>query len=163
MGSIETSRGYGLVLLTFVVALMLSSLHLPPVIDRFRPDWVGLVLTYWALALPNRVGVGTGWVLGLIQDTAQGTLLGQHALGLATVAWLTVRFHQRIRVFPLWQQALSVASFLMIEQLLVVWIKGITGYPPGDWWYLAPPLGGMLAWPWVFIVLRDLRRRFQVS
>ena len=41
MGSIETSRGYGLVLLTFVVALMLSSLHLPPVIDRFRPDWSG--------------------------------------------------------------------------------------------------------------------------
>lgn len=148
---------------TFALAMALASLHLPPWLDRFRPDWVGLVLVYWAMALPHRVNVGTGWVLGLITDAAQGTLLGQHALGLAAVAFLTVRFHQRIRVYPPWQQALSVLVFLLVDQFLVIWINGITGYAPPDLWYLAPPVGGMLVWPAVYILMRDLRRRFQVS
>jgi rod shape-determining protein MreD len=106
--------------------------------------------------------VGTGWFIGLILDAAKDTLLGQHALALAVVAFLTVKTHRRIRVLPVWQQALSVLSFLFINQVLVFWINGIIGYPP-DWWFLAPALGGMLFWPWVFIILRDTRRRFQVS
>ncbi|PWV58387.1 rod shape-determining protein MreD [Plasticicumulans acidivorans] len=159
----EPAHGRLIMWLSFVLALLFGQLHLPEWLDRFRPDWVALVLVYWSLALPQRCSVGTGWVLGLIQDAAQGTLLGQHALGLALIAYLTVRFHQRIRVFPLWQQALSILLFLLLDQLLVIWINGMIGYPPTDFWYLAPPLGGMLTWPLLFIVMRDLRLRYQIS
>jgi rod shape-determining protein MreD len=156
-------RGGWVIVLSFAIAFLLASIPLPLWIGRFRPDWLSLALIYWCMALPQRVNVGTGWFIGLILDAAKDTLLGQHALALAVVAFLTVRTHRRIRVLPVWQQALSVLSFLFINQVLVFWINGIIGYPPHDWWFLAPALGGMLFWPWVFIILRDARRRFQVS
>ncbi len=158
-----SARSAWVILITFAVAFMLNLLPLPPWLDRFQPDWMALVLIYWCMALPNRVGVGTGWLLGLALDTAQGALLGQHALAMAVVAYLTIRTHQRVRVFPLWQQAPSVLMLLLVNHLLVAWVYGIIGYPPRGFWYLAPALGGMLLWPWVFIVLRDLRRRFGVA
>ena len=156
-------RGGWVILLSFIFAFLLTYVPLPAWADRFRPDWLALFLIYWCMALPHRVGIGSGWMLGLILDAAKGTLLGQHALALAVVAFLTLKTHTRIRVFPLWQQAISVMLFLLINQILVSWISGMTGYPPRDWWYLAPALGGMLLWPWVFILLRDLRRYFQLS
>lgn len=161
--TLAATRGAWVILATFAVAFLLNLMPLPLWLDRFRPDWMALVLIYWCMALPTRVGVGAGWLLGLVQDAARGALLGQHALAMAVVAFLAIRTHQRVRVFPLWQQALSVLMFLLVNQLLVAWVYGITGYPPRSFWYLAPALGGMLLWPWMFIVLRDLRRRFGVS
>lgn len=155
--------GGWVILLSFIVALFLDSVALPLWADRFRPDWLALVLIYWCMALPQRVGIGTGWFMGLLLDAAKGALLGQHALGLAVVAYLVIRTYRRVRVFPLWQQALSVTTFLLFEQLLMFWINGMIGYPPRDWWVLAPALSSVLFWPWVFIILRDLRRHFQVS
>lgn len=156
-------QGGWVVLFSFVIAFLLTIIPLPEWPDRFRPDWLSLVLIYWCMALPGRIGVGTGWLVGLLVDAAKGTLLGQHGLAFAVIAFLTLRTHQRIRVFPLWQQALTVLFFLVVKQLLIFWINGIIGYPPQDFWYLAPALGSMLLWPWVFIILRDLRRRFRVS
>lgn len=155
-------QGGWVILLSFIAAFLLNIIPLPLWADRFRPNWLALVLIYWCMALPHRVGVGTGWSLGLILDAARGTLLGQHALALAVIAFMTVRTHRRIRVFPLWQQALSVLFFLFVNQLMVFWINGVIGYPPNDAWYLAPAVGGMVFWPWVFIILRDLRRHFHV-
>jgi rod shape-determining protein MreD len=154
--------GGWVILLSFIVALLLTIIPLPLWVDRFRPDWLCMVLIYWCMALPHRVGVGTGWLMGLFLDAAQGTLLGQHALALAVVGFLTLKTHRRVRVLPLWQQSFSVLAFSAVNQFLVFWINGIVGYPPKDFWYLAPALGAMLLWPWVFVVLRDLRRRFRV-
>jgi rod shape-determining protein MreD len=154
--------GGWVILLSFNVALLLTIIPLPLWVDRFRPDWLCMVLIYWCMALPHRVGVGTGWLMGLFLDAAQGTLLGQHALALAVVGFLTLKTHRRVRVLPLWQQSFSVLAFSAVNQFLVFWINGIVGYPPKDFWYLAPALGAMLLWPWVFVVLRDLRRRFRV-
>lgn len=159
----SSPRGYWVILLSFVIALLIGCIPFPVWIDRFRPDWLGIVVIYWCMALPQRVNVGTAWLLGLLQDAARGTLLGQHGLALAVVAFLTVKTHRRIRVLPIWQQTLSVLTFLMIEQALVFWINGIIGYPPEDFWFLTPALGGVLFWPWTFIMLRDLRRRYQIS
>ncbi|MEE4378299.1 MAG: rod shape-determining protein MreD [Candidatus Competibacteraceae bacterium] len=155
--------GGGIILLSFIVAFLLTIIPLPLWVDRFRPDWLGLVLIYWCMAVPQRVGIGTGWLMGLFLDAAQGTLLGQHALALAVVAFLTLKTYRRIRVLPLWQQSFSVLVFLGLNQLLVFWINGVIGYPPRDFWYLGPALGGMLFWPWVFVILRDLRRRFHIA
>ncbi len=156
-------HGGGIIVLSFIVALMLSIMPLPEWARLLRPEWVTLVLIYWCLALPERVGVGVGWVVGLLMDVMQGTLLGQYALALALVAFLALKLHQRVRVFPLWQQAVTILLLVVLEQLLVLWIKGITGHSPDLWLYLLPSLTSTLIWPWLFIILRNLRRHFRVS
>lgn len=149
--------------LTVLGALMLTIVPLPQWLEVYRPEWPVLVLIYWGLALPQRIGVGVGWLTGLLVDVLKGGLLGQHALALSVVMFLTLNLHQRIRVYPLWQQALSVLMLNGLYQLLVLWFDGITGQSPKGWEYWMPSLTGMLLWPWVFLLLRDLRRRFKVT
>ena len=70
--------------LTLLLGMVLSVLPLPdfvpPELGFVRPDWVAMVLIYWILALPHRVGLITAWIAGLGMDVLLGTLLGQHAL-----------------------------------------------------------------------------------
>lgn len=160
--SLVRHHGGWIIAFTFVVALMLTMLPLPDWAALYRPEWVAMVLIYWCLALPDRVGVGIGWSAGLLLDVVKGALLGQHALALALVAYLTLHLHQRVRVFPLWQQSLFVLLMVALNQLLVLWVKGIIGLQPGSWLYWLPSLTSMLLWPWVFLILRDLRRSFLV-
>jgi rod shape-determining protein MreD len=156
-------RGRVVILVTFAIALVLQAVPLPRWAAPYRPDWVGLVLIYWCMATPQRVGVGSGWVAGLVLDVMQGSLLGQNALAKAVLAFLANTFHLRIRMFPVWQQALTVLAFTMVNQALIVWIKGVTGELYGLWWYWAPCIASMVIWPWLFIILRDVRRYGRVS
>jgi rod shape-determining protein MreD len=156
------SSGGLAILASFCVALVLTILPLPDWAQPYRPQWVTLVLIYWTLALPHRVGVGIGFLNGIALDVLTGTLLGQHALGLSIVAFATLKLHQRVRVFPLWQQSLVVLVLLVVEHLLALWVMGaIKEKPPGLVYWAVPPIGALL-WPWIFVILRDIRRRFHV-
>ena len=148
---------------SFVVAYMLTMLPLPEWAELYRPAWVAMVLIYWVMAVPERIGVGIGWLSGLFLDVVNGALLGQHALALTLVAWVTLRLYRRVRVYPLWQQALVVLILVALEQMLVLWVKGIIGRPPETWGYWWPSVVSMLLWPWLFLVMRDTRRRFKVA
>lgn len=156
-------HGGGIIVASFLVAFVLTLMPLPGWVAAVRPEWVAMVLIYWCLALPQRVNVGYGWVAGLFLDVLRGALLGQHALGYAVIAYLAVKLHRRIRVFPLWQQALSVTVFVALAQLLVLWIQGMTGQAREDWSYWLPSLASGVLWPWAFLGLRRLRRRFRVA
>lgn len=145
--------------LTFLVALMLTAVPMPEAAAWLRPEWVAMTVIYWAMALPTRIGVGIGWGMGLALDVLKGAVLGQHALGLAVVAYLAIKLHQRIRVFPLWQQAISIGAIIAIYMLLVLWVYGITGHEAASLAYWGPLVTSILLWPWVFLLLRDLRRR----
>ncbi len=159
----SAQRGTWVILVSLAVALILTILPMPDWGEDVRPQWVAMVVIYWGLALPTRIGVFWGWAVGLALDATSGTLLGQHALSLSVVAWLAVELHARIRVFPLAQQALSIWILLLVERLLSVWVIGATGQPTPDLMYWVPTFVGMLLWPWVFIVLRDMRRHFAVN
>ena len=144
---------------TFAAAVILAIMPFPAWAEPFRPDWVGLVLIYWCLAMPERVSVGTGWLLGFLQDVLYGSLLGSNALGKTLVAFLTVRLHLQLRMFPRWQQAVSIFGLLIANQLLALWIRGAIGQAPETFIYWTPSVVGALLWPWLFVILRDLRRR----
>jgi rod shape-determining protein MreD len=101
--------------------------------------------------------------MGLLVDMLTGSLLGQHAMALTIVAYLTLRFHQRIRLFPIWQQALTVLVLLVLHQLLALWVSRFIGRPGPPWFYWFPSLTGMIVWPLVYFALRSLRRGFRVS
>ena len=145
---------------TFVIALLLTALPMPESAVIWRPAWVALVLIYWCMAAPERVGVVVGWVVGLFLDVMTGTLLGQHALGLSVVAWVAHHTHRRVRVLPLWRQAITVFVLLFLYQALVLWSNGIRGIPVAATAYWTSPLVSTLLWPWLFVVLRVVRRRY---
>ena len=151
------------IVLSLIAAMALTVVPLPSFLAAVRPEWVVLVLIYWCMALPERVGVGVGWMTGLLLDVLRGGLLGQHALSFAIIAYITLQLYQRLRVFPLWQQAFSVFVLVLLHLMLQLWIKGISGQPTGAWDWLLPAFGSTLLWPAVFLLLRGLRRRFGVS
>jgi len=155
-------HGGSIIVFTFFVSMLLTIMPLPEWARLLRPDWVGLVLIYWCMALPERVGVISGWIAGLLVDLLTGAVLGQHALALSVIAWLTLRFHQRMRLFPILQQATTVLVLLLLHQLLALWISRFIGRPGAPWYFWAPSLLGMLLWPPVYSLLRGLRRSFSV-
>jgi len=156
-------RGGQVIIISLLIAYVLTIMPLPEWARDWRPDWVALVLIYWCMAAPQRVGVGVAWLAGLLLDVLHGALLGQYALGLAVTAYLVLNVHLRLRNQPLWQQAGVVMAILAIHRLLVLWVNGVIGHPPGTWGYWLPVLVGGLLWPWLFVVLRDLRRRYKVA
>lgn len=162
MSSLARSHGGGIIILSVLVAFVLTNLPLPEALRPMRPDWVLLVLIYWCMALPHRVGVGFGWLAGLFTDVLTGMLLGQHALAYSLVIFLTLKLHQRLRLYPLWQQSLSILVLLALGQLLLLWINGMIGRPIHSWAYWMPSLLGALLWPLLFVFLRGLRRAFRV-
>jgi rod shape-determining protein MreD len=143
--------------------MLLTIVPLPSGWHIWRPDWVALTLIYWCLSLPYRVSVGSGFVAGLLLDTLTGTVLGQHALGLSVIAYVCVRLHQRVRLYPMWQQALTVLVLLALHQLVTLWIDSIIGRPARPLSYWMPSLVGALLWPLVYRLLRGLRLNFSVQ
>lgn len=141
------------------VAIFLTILPMPVWLEEFRPPWVPLTLIFWSLTLPERVGVFTAFGVGLVLDVATGTLLGHHALGLSVAVYGMVELHQRVRIFPLWQQTLFVWILLLLERLLYLWVLSATGQLTPSLLYWVPTLIGALLWPWLYAVLRGLGRR----
>lgn len=148
--------------ITLCLAMMLTILPLPSWAAWLRPQWVMLVMIYWCLAIPERISVGVAWLIGLLLDVLQGTLLGQHALALAVVAYFIVKFHPRIRLYPIWQKTIIVFFLSLTYLALIFWVQGLMGILPNTWEYWLPAITSTLLWPWVFIILRDLRRKFNI-
>ena len=154
---------YLVIYLSLLVAVILAIMPLPEWAQLYRPDWAALVLIYWSMALPKQVGLWFAFFTGIILDVSQGTLLGQHTLALVVVVFIHLYFYQRIRVLALLQQSIYVFALLLIDQVLVAWVEGIMGRPTPLSAFFGAPLIGMLIWPWVFVVLRDIRRKAMLS
>lgn len=151
------------VIITIIFSLMLMVTPLPDWAAPFRPDWVALTLIYWAMILPRTWSVGSAWLIGLVLDVAQGTILGQHALALCIIVFITVRFHLLMRVFPLQQLAATVFAILASYQFILFWINGVAGVdvPAVEYW--GPVITGTLVWPLVLFVLRGIRLRVHLG
>lgn len=145
------------IVLSLIVALMLTIVPLPSWLEILRPEWVALAIIYWCIAVPHRVGVGIAWTVGLLLDVLRDALLGQHALSLTIVAFIAIKLHQRIRLYPVWQQALSVMVLVTLNQLLILWINGLVGHPPKSWTYWLPSITSTLLWPAFDFVLHRMR------
>ena len=151
------------IILTLIIALLLTVLPVPEPLNNFRPDWLFLVLGYWCMALPYRVNIGYAWITGLMLDLLLGAPLGIHSLALSIVIYIIVMNHRLIRNLSLWQQALVVGFLAGLNKLVVFWAEklllDITITPM----YLWSILTTMLIWPWIFLILRKIRRQFAIS
>lgn len=154
-------RVFWVIHLSLLVGLLLMIFPLPDWAEAFRPDWVALILIYWCMALPTQTGLGTAFTLGLLLDVAMGTLLGQHALGLALLSYIILKNHQRFRIYPPIQQSIIVMFVLLVKQLLFLWIYGITNRAPANLFvYFMPSVISMILWPWIAVIMRDIQYRF---
>ncbi len=158
----QTPRGSWIIVMSLIVAMMLTILPIPVWAVWFRPAWVVLVLVYWIIAVPHRVSIGTAWLCGLFLDLLQGSLLGEHAFSLIIVAYLAEKVHQQMRMFPLLQQAFCVMLLVLINQFVLTVIRGMLNSNQSSHLFWLPALTSLVLWPWIYIILRDFRRRFAV-
>ena len=156
-------RGYGVIVLTFLVAYVLAILPLPQWALWARPEWVALTLIYWAIALPHRVGIVTGVIVGVGLDVLEGAVLGQNAFALVMVALLSLSLYQRLRVYSLWQQAGVVFIMIGVNQLVCQWVQNLEGAGAHTLFFLLPAFSSALLWPVVLHILRALRRHYRVN
>ena len=146
---------------SLALAFVLQLMPLPDVLLPLKPYWIGLVLIYWAIEMPERVGIGFAFVFGLAGDVLTGELLGEQALRLLVLTFIVLRFRARLRFFPIWQQALAVLALLLNDRVVMLMVRGFAGepMPPATFWLA--PLIGMLAWPFMFLLFDDLRTRLR--
>jgi len=155
-------KGGMLLALSFVIALSLMLLPLPHWALWYRPDWLCLTLIYWIFELPQRVGIFIAWVLGIILDVLNNTVLGTHAFAFIILAYLCLSLHLRIRVYPLMQQALSIFILLMIYHAILFLLFGMLGQAFSFWMIFLPALSSSILWPWVSYLLRDYQRKYLI-
>ena len=156
-------RANWVIVASYLVALLLTIWPLPNWAEPFRPAWVVLATIYWCLFLPHRVGLLVTFGVGVLMDTLTGSLLGEHALALLLVAWITLKLHLQIRVFPWWQQTLAVLVLMLIYTFVLFWVDGMLGYTQGAMLRWMPVFITTLLWPWVMQSLLLLQQRYQVS
>jgi rod shape-determining protein MreD len=143
--------------ISFAIALVLALL---PWWDlRYVPDFVALVIAFWCIRQPRMVGLGLAWALGLVMDTANGALLGQHALSYSILAFLAITLSRRILWFGIAQQGLHVATLLLFCEAVALFVRMMAGAAFPGWPVLVGPLLGALLWPVITALLLMPQRR----
>ncbi|AQU82013.1 MAG: rod shape-determining protein MreD [Halomonas sp.] len=148
-----------MVWLSFLFALCLQVMPLADGWQVYRPEWIGLILIYWCMRIPSRVGVFHGFVIGILMDLIEGTSLGQHALILSLLAFLCALVYPRFRAYSLVQQSVLVLVLLGLVQLVEQWLRTLTGDFSIHLSFLIPSMISALLWPWLATMLRALERR----
>ena len=158
MISSGTQRRLWVLPATFVVAFVMFALPVGEEWKSYMPAWVTLVLIYWCLATPEKITLGTGWLIGLGLDILAFGLLGRYALTKTLITYLTRRVALRVRVYPVWQQSVFVLMLLALESVILVAIGYlIEGNIQGLAQWRALAIGAAL-WPFIFWFLRHCRR-----
>lgn len=151
------------IFLSLIAALFLAALPMPDWTVWMRPAWVLLILIYWTMVNPYQMNVGWAWFTGLFVDLLNGTLLGEHALAFTIIIYLVSRIYIRLRMFPLLQQSISIFLFMLLYQFIIFCIQGFIGELPNSQLYWLSSVTSMLIWPWLFMVLSNMRRRFKLA
>jgi rod shape-determining protein MreD len=118
------------------------------------PDWFALVLCFWAIHQPLRIGMATGFIFGVATDVAHGSVLGQHALAYVLLAFAASGLSRRILWFPLTRQALHVLPLQLAAQLVMILVAIACGREwPSLFWLLSSLSGAALWLPLTYVLL----------
>ena len=137
-------RRYLVAWIWLAFALALSVVPWPGLLNALNPNWVAVYLIFLSLKDPRRIGLFGAFLAGLALDVVTGALLGQNALALVTILFLSMRFHLRIRAFPMSQLTGWAALLLALNQFILFWIDGVIGRSVEPVERLAPILTGTL-------------------
>ena len=123
------------------------------------PDLLAMTLVFWAVHQPRRVGIGAGFVFGLLIDAQHAALLGEHALAYSLLAFFAVMLHRRLLWFSLPQQALQILPLFLAARLLEFLVAMMAGGSPPGLSYAAAPLLQAALWPLLSWLLLAPQRR----
>lgn len=129
------------------IMLLLEIVHLSAVIAPYRPDFLALLLIFFAISDPKRINVGIAWFSGLLLDFLSGAPIGFNALILALQVYLIVSQFRHFATFNLWQQMVIVALSNLISHIGVYWLGHLIGqgsYTGSIGWSI---LVTMVFWP----------------
>ena len=132
---------------SLVLALALDILPLGRVV--WTPDWVMVLLAFWGIHQPQRVGLGVAFAMGLCIDVSQSALLGQHALVYAGMVFGAQLASRRLLWFGPLLQALQLLPLFFAAHLVELALRVLAsgGLLPGleaaiwplvSWLLLAP-------------------------
>jgi rod shape-determining protein MreD len=159
-------QGGWLILLTLVVAMVLAVVHLPETLPQWmgwlRPAWVALVIFYWVMELPHRMGLIAAWVLGAFVDVLQAEPLGLNGVILAGITYVAWRFYERLRMYSIAQQCAVVFLLVAAAEAFRALVLDLVAGGGWNWGVFGPAALSMLLWPLVALILRRLRLQFRV-
>ncbi|MCH9696958.1 MAG: rod shape-determining protein MreD [Gammaproteobacteria bacterium] len=141
----------------FIVAMLLRIAPIPVTLYPFNPDWILLLIIGLCLNMPERFGIGSAWLAGLVTDVLTLKLLGQFALAYALSAYFVMVFYRRVRHFPLLQQCAFVFLVLLSSRLVIYITSNIKGIPRADWDYWMPAIVGAAVWPLIGYLIKPSR------
>jgi rod shape-determining protein MreD len=142
---------------TLLLALCINMLPWDP--SAARPDVLVVVLAFWVMHQPRRIGVGIAFLFGLAMDVHQGALLGQHSLAYTLMAFGAAVLHRRLLWFPLLPQTAQVVPLFALSHLVQVIVRLAAGDGFSGWGVLLAPLFEGLLWPLASILLLAPQRR----
>ena len=142
---------------SLLVALLLNLLPLGRVL--WMPDFLAVVLVFWSIHQPRRVGLGAGFLFGLALDVHQASLLGQHALAYAVLIYFAIMIHRRILWFSVPGQAAQVLPLFAAAHAITIVLRLIGGGLLPGWEVLLAPVLEAALWPPVSWLLLAPQRR----
>jgi rod shape-determining protein MreD len=123
------------------------------------PDIVAVVLVFWSVHQPQRVGIGVAFFFGLLMDVHQAALLGQHALAYTALSFFAITIHRRLLWFSVPSQAVQVLPLFFAAHAIELALRMVAGGVfPGLNLLLAPMIESLL-WPVISVILLAPQRR----
>jgi rod shape-determining protein MreD len=146
------------IVLSLLAALFLNGLPLEGVLLMLRPDFVALMLLYWCMHKPWRIGIGLSWAMGIFADVADASLFGQHALAYTFLAFGGVVLHRRLQMFGLRQQTIQVFGILALTYAMYALVHWqVNGYVV--WPYFLGCLTSTALWAPLSIMIQGMRQK----
>ena len=126
---------------------------------RWLPDVLAIVVVFWNVHQPRRVGLLLPFVLGLALDVHESALLGQNALSYVVLSSMALAIQRRLLWFPLREQALQIVPLFIIAALVEWATRLIVQDAWPHWSQLFAPLLQAALWPLVGALLLAPQRR----
>ncbi|MDG6897259.1 rod shape-determining protein MreD [Actinobacillus delphinicola] len=154
---------YLCILIVFFLAVVLQVLPWPQGWQGARPAWLVLAVMYWILVLPDKINIGTAFVIGIVWDLVTGSVLGVHAMVLVIFAYFIRIKYMMLRNLSLWFQSILVIFFVMFIRLGLFVIEYILYHNVTfDPHCLYGALLSGILWPWLVLLLRSIRYRIRL-
>ncbi len=125
----------------------------------WMPDLLALVLVFWSVHQPLRVGIATAFAFGLAMDVHQTALLGQHALAYTALSYFAITIHRRLLWFTVPSQAVQVFPLFAAAHAIELTIRLTSGDGFPGWWLLLAPVVESALWPVASVLLLAPQRR----
>ena len=143
-----------------LLSIILMVIPLPDVLDQYRLPWLKMAVIFFSIFNISLIGIISVWFSGLILDIMSGGLMGENALILAVLSYLSYRFRFQIRIYPMWQIMIVVLMLLSLGELISLWIHGVSGtifFNIYDWINVGI---AVLVWPIFMRVLEKMQSLF---